>query len=102
MADYHRRHQLLDQDGQPIETTRVDIQSLPLIDPAALPGLPDSMEGRLLAPWVVLFHPLAELSLQVPLTDLDNLSAYVETLNVAVLKQAMGETPEEDGYRIDG
>ncbi len=102
MTDFHRRHKLLDQDGQPIETVEVDIRSLPLIDREALAGLPDSMEGRLLAPWIVLYHPHTEMSLQVPLTELDNLPRYVEMLNVAVLKHAMGETPEEEGYRIDG
>jgi hypothetical protein len=84
----------------------IDIQSLPLIDPEALPGLPDSMEGRLfrekgLEPCVVLFHPMAEMHLLIRLTDLDNLGKYIEQLNYAVLKQAMGEPPEDQGYRID-
>ena len=84
---------------------KIDIQALPLIDPDALPGLPDSMEGRLfqdkgLEPCVVLYHPLAEMHLLIRLTDLENLPKYVEQLNFAVLKQAMGETPEEEGYRI--
>lgn len=100
MTDMHRRHRLLDQDGQPIETVEVDIPRLPLIERDALPGLPASMEGRLLAPWVVLFHPLAELSLRVPLTDLDNLPRYVEMLNGAVLEQAMGVPPEAEGYKV--
>lgn len=102
MTDMHRRHRLLDADGQPIDTVTVDIPNLPLIDRDALPGLPASMEGRLLAPWVVLFHPLAELSLRVPLTDLDNLPRYVDMLNGAVLEQAMGVPPEEEGYKING
>lgn len=96
----HRRHRLLDADGQPIESVEVDIRGLPMIERDALPGLPASMEGRLLAPWVVLFHPLAELSVRVPLTDLDNLPRYVDMLNGAVLEQAMGNTPEADGYRV--
>ena len=98
----HRNHRLLDADGQPIDTVTVDIPSLPLIDRADFPDLPDSMEMRLLAPWVVLYHPLAELSLRVPLEDLDGLARYVKALNIAVLKQAMGEVPEGEGYRIDG
>lgn len=102
MSGFHRRHRLLDQHGQPIETVDVRIPELPLIDRDALPGLPDSMEGRLLAPWVVLYHPHTEMSLRVPMTDLADLPRYVEQLNVAVLKHAMGETPEEEGYRIDG
>lgn len=98
---------LLDQHGQPIpppedETVEVDIRSLMLIDRAALPGMPVTMEGRLLAPWVVLYHPFTEMSLRVPLTELGDLPRYVEMLNIAVLKHAMGETPEEEGYRIDG
>lgn len=97
----HRNHRLLDADGQPIDTTTVDIPNLPLIARDALPGLPDSMEGRLLAPWIVLYHPFAELSLRVPITAVEALEPYIETLNVAVLKQAMGEAPEDEGYRVD-
>ena len=77
----------------------IDISGLPLIERDALPGLPESMEGRLcqedgLEPCVVLFHPLAEMHLLIRLTDLENLPNYVESLNFAVLKQAMGEPPE--------
>ena len=83
----------------------IDISGLPLIERDALPGLPESMEGRLfqedgLEPCVVLFHPLAEMHLLIRLTDLENLPNYVESLNFAVLKQVMGEPPEEQGYRI--
>lgn len=83
----------------------IDIESLPLIDRGALPGLPNSMEGRLfnqppLEPCVILFHPQAEMHLKIRLLDLENLSKYVEQLNFAVLKQAMGEPPEEEGYRV--
>ena len=85
---------------------KIDIEALPLIDPDALPGLPESMEGRLfqergLEACVVLFHPQGEMHLLIRLTDLENLPKYVEQLNFAVLKQAMGEPPEEQGYRID-
>lgn len=101
MSGFHRRHRLLDQNWQPMETVDVRIPELPLIDREALPGLPDSMEGRLLAPWVVIYHRNTEMSLQVPLTELGDLPRYVDMLNVAVLKHAMGETPEEEGYRIE-
>lgn len=84
----------------------IDIKKLKLIDRAALPDFPRSMEARLLEedglePSVILFHPMAEAYVFIRLTDLENLDHYVEELNVAVLKQAMGETPEEQGYRID-
>jgi hypothetical protein len=89
----------------PLIPTNIDIFDLPLIDHAALPGLPASMEGRLfhakgMEPCVVLFHPQAELHLLIRLTDLENLEHYVNQLNVAVLKQAMGETPGEEGYLV--
>lgn len=85
----------------------IDIPSLPLIDREALPHLlPASMEARLfnekgLEPALILFHPKAECYVFVRLTDLNNLPTYIDEVNVAVLKQAMGEPPEEDGYRID-
>ncbi|HXJ61877.1 MAG TPA: hypothetical protein VNU68_35000 [Verrucomicrobiae bacterium] len=105
MTDTHRRHRLLDYDGQPIATTDIDIPSLPLIDRDALPGLPASMEGRLfneppLEPAVVLFHPAAEVYVLIRLTDLDNLVHYVDQVNGAVLQQAMGVPPEGDGYPV--
>lgn len=85
--------------------TTVNIRELTLISPDALPPIPRSMEARLfnkkeLEPCVILYHPLAELHVKIRLTDLDNLPKYVDELNAAVLKQAMGETPEEEGYRI--
>ena len=92
----------------PTILTSFDIRELTLIAPEALPPLPRSMEARLfnpkpgeIEPAIVLFHPLAELYVFVRLLDLDNIQQYVEELNVAVLKQAMGETPEEEGYRIE-
>lgn len=101
MTEFHRRHKLLDQDGQPIDTVDVDIRTLPLIERDALPGLPDSMEGRLMAPWVVVYHPKAELSVRVPLTDLANLERYVDMVNGALLKQAMAEPPDSpEGYSV--
>jgi hypothetical protein len=104
----HRNRKLLDYDGQPVPTEDFSIPDLPLIEPAALPGLPDSMEGRLFAPGngmepcVVLFHPLAELHVLVRLTDLDRLQHHIDALNTAVLKQAMGVTPDDPlGYSTD-
>ena len=104
MTQNHRNHRLLDADGQPMPTEDIDILSLPLIDRAALAGLPDSMEGRLfrkppLEPAIVLLHPAAEVYVLVRLTDLDNLQHYVDQVNVAVLRQAMGEPPPDaQGY----
>lgn len=87
------------------ETEEIDIPRLDLIDRDALNPIPRNMEARLfnkegLEPCVILFHPLAELHVKIRLTDLDNIQDYVDELNAAVLKQAMGETPEEEGYRI--
>ena len=99
---------LLDSSGNPMpaSTVQVDIRSLPLIERAALPSLPHDMEARLLQgdeTVIVLFHPRSELSIEVPLTDMNNLEPYVEALNTARLKQAMGEPPENgEGYRVDG
>lgn len=83
----------------------IHIPSLPLIERGALPGMPDSMEGRLfheppLEPCVILYHPHAEMHVKIRLLDIENLAEYVEQLNFAVLKQAMGEPPEEEGYRV--
>lgn len=85
----------------------IDIRSLPLIERGAFPDLPAHMECRLLArdglePAIVLWHPNAELHVLVRLTDQDRMATHVETLHGAVLKQAMGETPESgEGYRVD-
>lgn len=101
---------LLAPDGRPItaDTVKVTIRSMPLIDPQALPGLPDDLEARLFNvpgqdPFVILFHPLSELYVEMSLLDRDNIAQYVEALSGARLKQAMGEVPENaEGYRIDG
>lgn len=105
----HRRHKLLDFNGQPIETKDIDVKSLPMIDPEAIPDLPAYLEARLLnepglEPALVLFHPRAEVYRLVRLTTLpDSLPGHYEAINTAVLKQAMGEPPEDgDGYRVDG
>jgi len=90
-----------------LTTENIDIRKLALFAPDALPPIPRSMEARLFNPEdgreaaIILFHPQAELHVYVRLTDSDNIQKYVDKLNVAVLKQAMGEPPEEQGYRID-
>lgn len=100
---------LLGPDGLPISAIR--IRDMQLIDREALPGLPQSMEARLYAPnsaedqpCIILFNPAAEMHVAVPMTEWQtDLPKYIEALNVAVLKQAMGETPEDaEGYRIGG
>ena len=96
-----------DGEGKPTQVLSFDVQALPMIERDALPGLPKAMEGRLfnpgngMEPAMVLFHPFSELYLLVRLTDLENLPHHVEQLNIAVLKQAMGEPPEEQGYRTE-
>lgn len=86
--------------------TTIDIPALDLIDPNAFTvKLPRSMEARLfnqkgLEACVILYHPAAELHVKIRLTDLKNMQHYVDQLNATVLKIAMGETPEEEGYRI--
>jgi hypothetical protein len=89
----------------PLTLTVIDIRELDLLAPDAIPPIPRSMEARLLnkkdlEPAIILFHPKAELYVYVRLLDRDNIQTYVDQLNIAVLKQAMGETPEEEGYRI--
>lgn len=84
----------------------IDILELDLIAPDALPPIPRSMEARLLnkkglEPAIILFHPQAEVYVYVRLLDQKNIQKYVDELNGAVLKQAMGEPPEDQGYRID-
>jgi hypothetical protein len=78
-----------------------------MIERDALPGLPAYLEARLfqepgLEPAVVLLHPKAEVYVLVRLTDIpDSLEKHYEAVNVAVLKQAMGEPPEDAaGYRV--
>lgn len=84
----------------------VNIRELTLISPDALPPIPRSMEARLFNPGegmeaaIILFHPQAEVYVYVRLLDQENIQQYVDELNSAVLKQAMGEPPEEEGYRI--
>lgn len=97
---------LLDESGNPIPVRAIPIRNLPSIDRGALPDFPDDMEARLdhpagADPVIILFHPPSEMHIDVPLLDRANLDRYVEALNVARLKQAMGETPEDgDGYLV--
>ena len=101
---------LLDAFGRPIaaETVKIRIGSMPLIERGALPGLPDDIEARLFNvpdqdPRIILFHAPSELHIEMSLMDVDGLDRYVEALNTARLKQAMGEAPDAgEGYRIDG
>lgn len=94
---------LLDANGDPIPVRTVDLTILPEIDRAALPGLPDDMEARLMSgdePQIVVWHPSSGLHIEMPLLDRANLSRYVDAIQAAVMRQAMGETPEEGGYRV--
>lgn len=96
-------------DGRPLtlDTVKITIKSMPLIDRAALPGLPDDLEARLFnvedqEPRIILFHPASELFVEVSLLDQANLPKYVEALTEARMKQAMGEPPESgEGYQIN-
>lgn len=94
---------LLDASGEPIPVRTVDLTTLPEIDRAALPGLPDDMEARLMSgddPKIVLWHRASDLHIEVPLLDRRNLSRYAQAIQAAVMRQAMGEAPEEGGYRV--
>jgi hypothetical protein len=100
---------------RPPQTESIDIPALQEIDRACFTGLPAAMECKLLnrpglEPAVILYHPKAELHVLMRLPSGHDFGAepwdigsYVEQLNGAVLKQAMGEPPEGDeGYRVDG
>lgn len=96
---------LLDADGNPIPVRTVDVRNLPKIDPSALPGLPEDMEARLMPgdePVIVLWHPASDLHIEMPLLDRRNIETYVAAIRMAVSRQAMGEAPEGDGYRVRG
>lgn len=90
--------------GLPGREDVVQIPLLPLIDRAALAGLPDDMEGRLLVPAngavpsIVLYHPASELHLEVSLLSMADLAPFIERIRGAVLKQGMGEPPAGEGY----
>ena len=88
------------------ETVRITIASMPLIDRAALPGLPDDLEARLFNvpdqdPRILLVHPPSELYIEVSLLDREDLGRYIEALTEARLRQAMAEPPHDArGYPI--
>ncbi len=69
-------------------TATVDIRTLPEINRADFPELPDDMEMRFLGqgdpPCIVLFHPGRTLYIEIPLTDVRNLPAYVDKLRTAL------------------
>lgn len=69
-------------------TATVDIRSLPEINRADFPELPDDMEMRFLGqadpPSIVLFHPGRTLYIEMPVTDLRNLTAYINKLRTAL------------------
>ncbi len=99
---------LLGPDGHPLtaDTIKITIASMPLIERAALPGLPDDLEARLFnvpeqEPRILLVHPPSELYVEMSLLDRDNIERYVEALTEARLRQAMAEPPpDERGYPI--
>lgn len=96
---------LLDASGNVIPASTIHIPSLPEIDRRALVGLPDDMEARLLQmpgedPAILIIHAATELYMEMPLTDQANLAQYVAAIRRVVIAQSMGETPEEDGYRV--
>ena len=94
---------LMDADGEPI--TGLNLRNLPLIERDAIPGLPDGIEARLwstapVCPTIVLWHRTADLHVEFPVTALADAARFIAALESAVLRQAMGEAPEQDGYRI--
>lgn len=64
---------LLDADGNPIPVRTVDVR---------------------------LWHPASDLHIEMPLLDRRNIETYVAAIRMAVSRQAMGEAPEGDGYRV--
>ena len=66
----------------------VDIRSLPEVNRADFPDLPDDMEMRFFQagdpPCIVLFHPGRTLFIEMPLTDLGNLVEYIAKLRTAL------------------
>lgn len=92
---------LLDASGNPTPVSTVNILALPLIDRRALPGLPRDMEARLMGDdTIVLFHPESELHIEMPLLERKKIAEYVARIAETIERQAMGEGPESDGYRV--
>jgi hypothetical protein len=94
---------LLDSNGEPIPIETVDLRKLPQIDREALPGLPEDMQAHLQGgdpPVIIVWHPPSNLHVEMPLLERGNVEHYAQAIRAAVLKQAMGEAPEGDGYRV--
>jgi hypothetical protein len=94
---------LLDARGDPIPVRTVDLTTLPMIERRALPGLPIDIDARLMGgaePVIVLCHRASDLHIEMPLLDRGNVAKYVAAIHAAVERQAMGEAPEENGYRV--
>jgi hypothetical protein len=92
---------LLDASGNLLPApTKIDIRSLPEINRADFPDVPDDMEMRLLTPAngadpaIVLFHPQSEMRLEVPLVQMNNLARYVADVRLAVERFSMGVVPD--------
>jgi hypothetical protein len=92
---------LLDASGNPIPVKTVNVTLLPVIDRRALAPFPQDMEARLMGDdTIVIFHPKTELSVEMPLLDRKNIAQYAAKVREVIERQAMGETPEEQGYRV--
>jgi hypothetical protein len=92
----------VDPDQQPMAV--LDIRSLPQIDAEALPGLPLGMVAYLRGgdpPMILLYDPVADMHVAVPLALRHDLTPYLAALREAQARQAMGEAPEAQGYRIE-
>lgn len=91
---------------QIFDKVNITLASMPLIERNAFPDLPDDMEARLFNvpdqdPKILLIHAASEMFIEVPLTDRENIGTYVESLNIARLRQAMGDPPDaDDGYKV--
>lgn len=87
---------LIDTSGASIPSTRkpvaVNIAMLPLIAPEALPPLPAGMEARLLVgrpedghkPAIVIWHPVHEVSIEVPLDEMDRVTEAAAMLSASL------------------
>lgn len=83
---------LLDASGASIPSTRsvVDVRTLPLIEADALPPLPRGIEARFYQDpagdnhIIVLWSPVHEVSVEVPLADKDHLQGAAAKLSQAI------------------
>ena len=89
---------LLDQWGNPIPAEiTVDILSLPLIERAALPGLPRDFEARLFEstdPLIVVRHPRSGAWIEMSLLDMENVAEDAARVRAVGEKQSMGGPPD--------